>query len=249
MRFEYALKKVVTLEWIESCIILSVTTVTYVAQRLALLWHRMPTKSRSAMRTTSKLNRVLPYIFIVASVVGLAASFALTYDKIHVIENPQYQPACNINPILSCGSVMKTQQATLFGVPNTIFGLVAFAMLGVVGVVIASGALLQRWIWRSLWASTALGMVFMHYLFFESVFRIHAICPWCFSVWMATIAVFWPLSTYMLRHHVTEPRAWGIRHVYKAVRDHPLDVLALWYLLILGTLLVKFWYYWRTLLP
>lgn len=198
---------------------------------------------------TGKLGRVLPYIFIVASIIGLTASFVLTYDKIHVIENPQYQPGCNINPILSCGSVMKTKQSMLFGVPNTIFGLVAFAMLGVVGVLLASGTQLKRWIWRSMWIAAALGMIFMHYLFFESAFRIHAICPWCFGVWMVTIAVFWPLSTYMLRHYVTLPRMWGVRHILGVVRDHPLDVLVLWYLLILGTLLVKFWYYWSTLLP
>jgi len=198
---------------------------------------------------TGKLDRALPYIFIIASIVGLAASFVLTYDKIHVIEDPRYQPGCNINPILSCGSVMKTEQSMLFGVPNTIFGLVAFAMLGVVGVLLASGTVLKRWIWRCMWVAAALGMIFMHYLFFESAFRIHAICPWCFGVWMVTIAVFWTLSTYMLRHYVAMPRTWGIRHLLQAVRDHPLDVLALWYLIILGTLLVKFWYYWRTLMP
>ena len=115
---------------------------------------------------TGKLDRILPYILIVASIVGLTASFALTYDKIHVIEDPQYQAGCNINPILSCGSVMKTEQSMLFGVPNTIFGLVAFAMLGVAGVLLASGTQFKRWIWHSLWAGAALGMVFMHYLFF-----------------------------------------------------------------------------------
>lgn len=201
------------------------------------------------MQTSSKLDRALPYIFIITSIVGLIASFALTYDKIHVIQNPNYQPGCNINPIISCGSVMKTKQAEVLGVPNTIFGLVAFAMLGMTSVIVASGAVLKRWIWLVLWGGAAMGMAFMHYLFFQSVFRIHAICPWCFGVWMVTIATFWSLTTYVLRHHIILPKWWGVRHILALVRDHPLDVMALWYLLILGTLLIKFWYYWRTLLP
>jgi uncharacterized membrane protein len=75
------------------------------------------------------LPRVLPYILIVAGIIGCIASFVLTYDKIQVLQNANYEPSCNINPILSCGSVMKTEQASLFGVPNTVFGLVAYSML------------------------------------------------------------------------------------------------------------------------
>jgi uncharacterized membrane protein len=197
----------------------------------------------------SKLERFLPYIMIIASIVGLAASFALTYDKIHVIENANYQPGCNINPVISCGSVMRTPQATLFGVPNTIFGLVAFAMLGAMSVIIASGSVLKKWIWLALEGGAVLGMIFVHYLIFESVFRIHAICPWCFAVWMVTIGTFWPLTTFVLRHKFQLPTIPGVRWLFRLIRDHPLDVVVFWYVLVLGTLLVKFWYYWRTLLP
>lgn len=55
------------------------------------------------------LPRTLPYIFIIAGIIGAIASFVLTYGKIQVLQNPAYKPACSVNPVLSCGSVMKTE--------------------------------------------------------------------------------------------------------------------------------------------
>src|SRR5206468_2139103 len=130
------------------------------------------------------LKQTLPFIIAIAGLIGLVASFALTYDKIHVLQDSNYKPSCNINPILSCGSVMKTQQASLLGVPNTVFGLIAFSMLFSFGMMLLGGARVKRWVWLAAELAVLGGVVFMHYLFFEGVFRIHAICPWCFVVWM-----------------------------------------------------------------
>src|SRR5690606_18829800 len=145
------------------------------------------------------LARALPYIFIIAGVVGLIASSVLTYDKIQVLKNPGYDPACNINPIFSCGSVMEKEQASLLGVPNTLFGLVAFTALITLGLLLASGAKIQKRLWQLVQISATGGVVFMHYLFFQAVYRINAICPWCFVVWMITIPVFWYTTLYVFR--------------------------------------------------
>ncbi len=190
---------------------------------------------------------VLPYIFIIAGIIGCLASFALTYDKIHILQDPQYQPNCNLNPILSCGSVMKTEQASLFGVPNTIFGLIAFSVLFTFGVLLAGGATVKRWVWRGAQLAATMGIVFMHYLFFQGVFRIHAICPWCFVVWMITIPVFWYTTLYNLRErNLVLPTI--LRPLGKFAERHHGNILIVWYLIILGILLVRFWYYWSTLL-
>src|SRR5690606_27911379 len=133
-------------------------------------------------------------------VVGILASFALTYDKIQVLKlGDAYEPSCNINPILSCGSIMQAEQASLLGVPNTIFGLIAFTALVTFGFVLASGATVKKWIWQQAQLASTLGVVFMHYLFFQGVYRINAICPWCFAVWMITIPIFWYITLYNLQ--------------------------------------------------
>lgn len=183
-------------------------------------------------------------MIIVTGIIGLMASFALTYDKIQVIQNPGYDPSCNINPIFSCGSVMKTEQASLLGVPNTIFGLMAFTALVTFGVLLASGAKAKKWVWVGAQIGATLGLIFMHYLFFQGVYRINAICPWCFTVWMITIPTFWYVTLYNVQNKIIR--------LPKSMADfmikHHGDILIVWYLIIFGILLQHFWYYWSTLI-
>lgn len=192
----------------------------------------------------------LPYLLIIGGIVGLVASFALTYDKIQLLQHADYKPSCNLNPVLSCGSVMKTAQANLLGIPNTIFGLVAFTMVTTLGAVLLAGATFKRWLWQLAQLTATVGVVFMHYLFFEAVFRIHAICPWCFLVWMVTIPLFFAVTM----HNIQEDNL-GLEHnrslraAARFVDRYNIDLLILWYVVILAILLVRFWYYWQTLLP
>lgn len=195
-------------------------------------------------------QRALPYVLLLCGMLGLIASFALTYDKIHVLQDASYRPGCNLNPVLSCGSVMQTSQAMLFGVPNTIFGLAAFGMLSMFGLAILAGAQFKRWLWLGALGMAAMGVAFMHYLFFQSVFRIHAICPWCFLVWMVTIPVFFGILLHTLRAgYLKSQRLAWLKPVARFINNYSTDLLVLWYAAIFAVLLIKFWYYWQTLLP
>lgn len=191
------------------------------------------------------LQKALPYILIVTATIGIIASFTLTYDKIHVLSNTNYKPSCNINPILSCGSVMITEQASLLGVPNTIFGIMAFSMLLAFGFMLASGAKVSKWIWIGAQIVATIGVVFMHYLFFQGVYRINAICPWCFVVWMITIPTFWYITVYNLQQqNIKLPSK--LTGLNKFIQKHHVDILVVWYLIIFAILLTHFWYYWST---
>jgi uncharacterized membrane protein len=192
------------------------------------------------------LRQTIPYIFIVAGVIGAIASFTLTYDKIQVLKNPAYHPACNINPILSCGSVMNTEQASVLGVPNTIFGLMAFSMLLTLGVVLLAGATFKRWLWLVINVGALGGFLFFLYLFFQALFRIHAICPYCFVVWLIVPPTLWYVTLYNLAEN--NLRLKYVRPAFKTwLQRHHGDVLVGWYLMFFAILLVKFWYYWQTL--
>lgn len=198
-------------------------------------------------KDTFTLGKILPYLLIGAGVVGCIASFVLTYDKIQILQNTSYDPSCNINPVLSCGSVMKTEQASLFGVPNTIFGLIAYSMLITFGVLLAGGAKVKRWVWVGAQFAATAGVVFMHYLFFQGVFRIGAICPWCFVVWMITIPIFWYITLYNISEkNIHVPKS--MERVTMFTRKYHGEILLVWYLSIFAILLQHFWYYWSTLL-
>jgi uncharacterized membrane protein len=193
------------------------------------------------------LKQTLPYIFLIAGIIGIIASFTLTYDKIQVLKNPAYDPGCNINPILSCGSVMKTEQASLLGVPNTVFGLMAFSMLTTVAVVLLAGATLKRWFWLLINVGALGGFAFFSYLFFQAIFRIHAICPYCFAVWLIVPPVLWYTTLYNLREGNISVRLIKSK-TNKWLQRHHGDVLIIWYVLFLAVLLERFWYYWQTLI-
>jgi uncharacterized membrane protein len=193
------------------------------------------------------LQQTLPYILIFGGLIGAIASLTLTYDKLQVLQNPAYDPACNINPIFSCGSVMLTEQASLLGVPNTIFGLAAFSALITFGIMLLAGSRPKRWLWQAAQMFALAGVVFMHYLFFQSAFRIMAICIWCFATWVVTIPIFWYLTLYNLREsNITLPNT--LKSAGNFAQKHHADILVIWYIVILLVLLKQFWYYWSTLL-
>jgi uncharacterized membrane protein len=199
---------------------------------------------RATKQTGLTWQRSLSYVLVIGGIIGLAASFVLTYDKIHVLQDPSYSPGCNLNPVLSCGSVMETSQASLLGVPNTVSGLIAFSMLIMFGLAMLAGATFKRWLWLGAQLAATVGVIFMHYLFFEAAFRIHAICPWCFVVWMVTIPIFFGITIYNIRQrYLPLPTA-----VAGFISKYSNDILILWYLIIFGILLYKFWYYWSTLI-
>ena len=193
------------------------------------------------------LGKVLPYIFVATGLVGMISSLALTYDKIQVLSDKAYEPSCNINPILSCGSVMKTEQASLFGLPNTVFGLIAFTMLLTFGFLLIGGAVVKRWVWIAAQVAATIGVIFMHYLFFQGVYRIQAICPWCFVIWMITIPTFWYITLYNLQQkYILLPKV--LRSAALFMRRNHGTILLVWYVIIIGILIQHFWYYWSTLL-
>jgi uncharacterized membrane protein len=204
----------------------------------------MPAKSVPRAPKTKKfiLDNVLPYILIVGGAIGLICSFVITYDKMRLLENPNFVPNCNLNPIISCGSVMQSKQGSAFGFPNPWIGLAAFAILITVGMAMLAGAKFKRWFWLGLELGTIFGLGFVHWLFFESVYRIHSLCPYCMAVWVVTITTFWYVTLYNIQQsNISIPgRLIGIADF---MRRHHLDMLVLWFLVIAALILKHFWYY------
>jgi uncharacterized membrane protein len=189
------------------------------------------------------LQQGLPYLLIVAGILGFLSAFIIMYDKVQILNNPGFVPSCNLNPIISCGSVMQSDQANAFGFPNPFIGLAAFPMLATVGAAMLAGARFKRWFWLALNAGLLLGIGFVHWLFFQSVYRIGALCPYCMVVWVSTISSFWYVTLYNIDHKNIVLPFDRIRQAYGWVRRHHFDLLLLWLLVIAGFILKHFWYY------
>lgn len=188
------------------------------------------------------LAKALPWLLVVAGVIGLICSFVLTLDEVHLLKNPHYQPSCNLNPVISCGSVMKSSEAHTFGFPNPFIGLAAFAVVITVGVALLAGAKFKRWFWLSLQLGTLFGVLFVHWLFFHTVYHINALCPYCMVVWVATITSFWYVLLFNIeKDYIKLSGAWA--RIANFARRHHLDILIFWFLVITVLILQHFWYY------
>jgi uncharacterized membrane protein len=186
------------------------------------------------------LAKALPYLFIIFGLIGLIAAFVLTQDTFKLAKNPSYIPSCNINPIISCGSVMKTKEATALGFPNPFLGLAAYAAVMTVGVAMLAGAKFKRWFWQLTELGVFGALCFVHYLFIESVYHIHAVCPFCVTVWIATIGLFVYTTSFNIR--AGNLGKWAKKNLTFFEKHHT-DIYVFWLLVIAALIVKHFWYY------
>jgi uncharacterized membrane protein len=196
------------------------------------------------------LERTWPWILTVGGLIGFVAAFELTLDKIKLLQNPNATLNCNLSPLVSCGSVIKTQQAAVAGFPNSLMGIAGFAVVITIGMALLAGLQpqkLQRWFWLGLQAGTILAIGLLTWLQYQSIFTIRALCPWCMVVWTVTLPIFWYTTLYNLRSGVI-PTPNSLKRVVAFMQKHHGDILVLWYASIIFIILNHFWYYWKTII-
>ncbi|MFB7254945.1 vitamin K epoxide reductase family protein [Streptomyces nojiriensis] len=141
----------------------------------------------------------LAWLLAVTGAAGLLASWVITLDKFLLLEDPDFKPACSLNPVVSCGSVMASEQAAAFGFPNPMLGLVSYAVVVCVGVGLLAGARYRGWFWLGLNAGTLFGVGFCSWLMVQSLYEINALCLWCCLAWVATLLMFWAVTAHNVR--------------------------------------------------
>ena len=197
-------------------------------------------------KTKITLAKALPYIMIVGGLIGVYCAFVLSQDKLTLLTNPKAQLGCSLDPIVACGNVITSDQATAFGFPNPFLGLAGYAAIATVGFAMLAGAVLKRWFWLMMEAGLVFALGFVHWLIFQSVYSIGSLCVYCMCVWVATITTFWYLTLFNIDNkHIILPKKLP-KSIYPWIRKHHLDILVLWLLIIAGLILKHFWYYYGT---
>ena len=178
---------------------------------------------------------------LIAGAIGLVASMTLTVEKIDLLLNPAYVPTCNINPILSCGSVMVTPQASVLGFPNPLLGLVGFTVVVVTGVLAVAKVALPQWYWIGLTVGVLAGSAFVHWLIFQSLYRIGALCPYCMVVWVVTLSLLVVVAAIVARPTGASSTAARVLYQWRW------SLATLWFTAVFLLIVVQFWNYWSTL--
>jgi uncharacterized membrane protein len=147
----------------------------------------------------SKRPRGLALFLIVAGAIGFGAAFALTLDKIHLLENPDAQLSCNFSVLIGCSTNLSSWQGSLFGFPNPLIGIAAWSVVITIGVAILAGAQFKRWFWLGLNLGVTGALALVIWLIIQSIYVLDVLCPWCMVTWAVTIPSFLAVTLYNLK--------------------------------------------------
>ena len=209
--------------------------------------HRGDSLAMSTYATTGEpQERPLAIGLLVGGLVGLVAAAVLLIERIRLAEDSSYVPTCSINPVLSCGNVMESAQASLLGFPNPVIGVAAFPVVIATGAALLAGARLARWYWAGLQVGVTAAMLFIAWLVFQSLYRIGALCPYCMVVWAVVIPLFWYVTARNAGAGVLGPPSGG--RLATGLRDWRAPLVFGTFLVVVLLVLERFWTYWSSLL-
>ena len=178
---------------------------------------------------------------LVSACLSLLASFVLSVDAIALAKNPSANLACNINARISCGTVGISWQAHLLGFPNAFLGMLAEPVVITIAVASLAKVRFPRGFMLAAQVVYTIGVIFAYWLFFEALYVIGALCPWCLLVTLSTTLVFASLTHVNIRDNnlFLPPRA---HEAAKAALRMGLDIafVTVWLVVVVG---LVFWKY------
>lgn len=201
-------------------------------------------KSDLEMTHTQNTQRSRRWIFgtmLAFGIVGLIASFVLAVEEIHLIKNPNAVLSCSFNVVLNCSTVMQTWQASVFGFPNMLIGLMAYPVVITIAVLGLARITFPRWFLIAANAGYFLGLIFAYWLFFNSVYAIQVLCPWCLVVTFSTTLIAAALTHYNLRENT-----FGLKKAANArlqaflTQGYGKMAVAGWIVLLIALVVLKF---------
>lgn len=184
------------------------------------------------------MTRARPFgwLLVITGIVGWLASGILVLEKLEVLKDPSHTTVCDVNPWISCGQVMQTWQSSVFGFPNMFIGIVAFAIIITTGMSLLAGATFSRWYWLGLQAGVTLGFAFVGWLWYQALYDIRILCPFCMVVWAAMIPLFVWVTVRNVVHGVIPVS----QRLAKILGDSGWIISALLYVAVVATIFFAF---------
>ena len=178
---------------------------------------------------------------LVSACLSLVASFVLSVEAITLAKNPGANLACNINARISCGTVGVSWQAHLLGFPNAFLGMLAEPVVITIAVAGLAKVRFPRGFMLAAQIVYTIGVVFAYWLFFQALYVIGALCPWCLLVTLSTTLVFASLTHVNIRDNNLFLSARAHEAAQAALRMG-IDIAAVtvWLVVIVG---LVFWKY------
>ena len=126
----------------------------------------------------------------ISGIAGLTASFVLSIEAWKLASNSSSSFSCDVSEVLSCSAVASTWQARVLGFPNAFLGIAFEAVVLAVSVAILAGVSFPKWYMLCVQALYTVALAFALWLFTQSYFVIHVLCPWCLLITVTTTLVW-----------------------------------------------------------
>lgn len=179
-------------------------------------------------------DRGLGLLMAFGGFIGTISAAILVIEKVNLLENPGKSLNCDVNPIVGCGNVINTDQASVFGFPNPIMGVAAFAILATLGVLLLARVALPTFVWVGLQVGVVFGLGFVTWLQYQSLYEINALCPYCMVVWSVTIPVALAVT-------IRNIRAWAPgAAISRFLGNWTVLIIALWYIGVIAAIWFRF---------
>jgi uncharacterized membrane protein len=174
-------------------------------------------------------------------ILGLIASLTLAVEEFHLLKNPDTILSCSFNLVLNCAVVMKTWQASVFGFPNMFIGLIGFPMVIMIALLGLSRVQFPRWFLIGAQIGFVFWTLFAYWLFFNSLYVIEVLCPWCLLVTFSMTMLTATITRYNLKHNVVHlSKDLHKKCVQFIEKDYDKLVVAAWLVFLVALVFAKF---------
>ncbi|WP_424133825.1 vitamin K epoxide reductase family protein [Schaalia vaccimaxillae] len=147
----------------------------------------------------------------ISGIIGLLASMVLSIEAWELAKDSSARFSCDISSVLSCSTVATTPQAHLLGFPNAFLGILFESVVLAISVAIFARVQFPRWYMICANLLYAIALFFAYWLFLQSYFVIHVLCPWCLCITVTTTLVFAGLTRINIRDGII-PAPDSLRH-------------------------------------
>lgn len=189
----------------------------------------------------SSSNKWIFGTMLAFGVTGLIASFTLAVEEFHLLKNPDTLLSCSFNLVLNCATVMKTWQASVFGFPNMFIGLMGFPLVIMIAILGLSKVQFPRWFLICAEIGFAFWTLFAYWLFFNSLYDIQVLCPWCLVVTFSMTMLTATITRYNLLHNTFNLSGGLHKKVEQYLKkDYDKLAVATWIVFLVALVFAKF---------
>lgn len=194
-------------------------------------------QSKSEIQSDRKIFAVM----LLFGIIGLIASFVLAVEEFHLLKDPNSVLSCSFNLVLNCAGVMKTWQASVFGFPNMFIGLMGFPMVILIALLGLSQVRFPKWILLGAQVGYLLATLFAYWLFFNSVYAIQILCPWCLLVTFSMTLLSATITHYNLRENTFGFKTNVNKKIQEFLyKDYDKLAVAIWVVFLVSLVFLKF---------